>query len=59
MLMAIQSIKCSECGKIFRSSATASFHAEKTGHQEFEESTEEVGDFILLLYVQLIGASTD
>ena len=38
-----QSIKCSECGKIFRSQGTASFHAEKTGHQEFEESTEEVG----------------
>lgn len=37
-----QSIKCSECGKVFRSSATASFHAEKSGHQEFEESTEEV-----------------
>lgn len=37
-----QSIKCSECGKIFRSTATASFHGEKSGHQEFEESTEEV-----------------
>ena len=37
-----KSIKCSECGKVFRSSATASFHAEKSGHQEFEESTEEV-----------------
>lgn len=37
-----KSIKCSECGKIFRSSASASFHAEKSGHQDFEESTEEV-----------------
>lgn len=37
-----KSIKCSECGKVFRSSATASFHAEKSGHQEFEESTEEI-----------------
>lgn len=37
-----KSIKCSECGKTFRSQATASFHAEKSGHQEFEESTEEV-----------------
>ncbi|KAI9639116.1 ubiquitin-related domain-containing protein [Dioszegia hungarica] len=36
------SIKCSECGKIFKSSATASFHAERSGHQEFEESTEEI-----------------
>lgn len=37
-----RSIKCSECGKIFRSQATASFHAEKSGHENFEESTEEV-----------------
>lgn len=37
-----KSIKCSECGKTFRSQATASFHAEKSGHENFEESTEEV-----------------
>ncbi|RSH89053.1 hypothetical protein EHS25_002715 [Saitozyma podzolica] len=37
-----KSIKCSECGKVFRSQATASFHAERSGHQEFEESTEEI-----------------
>ncbi|ADV23763.1 DNA-binding protein [Cryptococcus gattii E566] len=37
-----KSIKCSECGKIFRSQATASFHAEKSGHDQFEESTEEI-----------------
>lgn len=37
-----KSIKCSECGKVFRSQATAGFHAERTGHEEFEESTEEV-----------------
>lgn len=37
-----KSIKCSECGKVFRSQATASFHAEKSGHENFEESTEEV-----------------
>lgn len=37
-----RSIKCSECGKTFRSQATASFHAEKSGHTDFEESTEEV-----------------
>lgn len=37
-----KSIKCSECGKIFRNTAVAQFHAEKSGHQEFEESTEEV-----------------
>jgi hypothetical protein len=37
-----KSIKCSDCGKMFRSQATASFHAEKSGHENFEESTEEV-----------------
>ncbi|RXK35574.1 DNA-binding protein [Tremella mesenterica] len=37
-----RSIKCSECGKVFRSEASASFHAEKSGHQQFEESTEEI-----------------
>lgn len=37
-----QSIKCSECGKIFRNTALAQFHAEKSGHDQFEESTEEV-----------------
>lgn len=37
-----QSIKCSECGKVFRNAALANFHAEKSGHDQFEESTEEV-----------------
>ncbi|KAJ7272704.1 DNA-binding protein [Mycena haematopus] len=37
-----KSIKCSECGKVFRNTALAQFHAEKSGHQEFEESTEEI-----------------
>ncbi|KAJ7813166.1 hypothetical protein B0H14DRAFT_2854907 [Mycena olivaceomarginata] len=37
-----KSIKCSECGKVFRNTALAQFHAEKSGHQEFEESTEEL-----------------
>ncbi|KAJ7777421.1 ubiquitin-related domain-containing protein [Mycena metata] len=37
-----KSIKCSECGKIFRNTAVAQFHAEKSGHQEFEESTDEI-----------------
>ncbi|KAJ7623630.1 ubiquitin-related domain-containing protein [Roridomyces roridus] len=37
-----KSIKCSECGKVFRNTAVAQFHAEKSGHQEFEESTEEL-----------------
>ncbi|GJE99251.1 hypothetical protein PsYK624_155010 [Phanerochaete sordida] len=37
-----KSIKCSECGKIFRNTALAQYHAEKSGHDQFEESTEEV-----------------
>ncbi|KZW00449.1 hypothetical protein EXIGLDRAFT_721964 [Exidia glandulosa HHB12029] len=37
-----RSIKCSLCGKIFKNTALANFHAEKSGHDQFEESTEEV-----------------
>lgn len=37
-----QSIKCIECSKVFKSPAFASFHAEKSGHTSFEESTEEI-----------------
>ncbi|EKM50568.1 uncharacterized protein PHACADRAFT_263919 [Phanerochaete carnosa HHB-10118-sp] len=37
-----KSIKCSECGKIFKNTALAQYHAEKSGHDQFEESTEEV-----------------
>ncbi|KAI0291026.1 ubiquitin-related domain-containing protein [Multifurca ochricompacta] len=37
----VQSIRCSECGKIFKNTALANFHAEKSGHDQFEESTEE------------------
>lgn len=40
----IKSIKCSECGKVFKNTALANFHAEKSGHDQFEESTEEVID---------------
>ncbi|KDN47326.1 hypothetical protein K437DRAFT_255865 [Tilletiaria anomala UBC 951] len=36
------SIKCTECGKQFRNQAYAQFHAEKSGHTDFEESTEEI-----------------
>ncbi|KAG8930081.1 hypothetical protein FRC02_004652 [Tulasnella sp. 418] len=39
---AVQSIKCSQCGKIFRDMALANFHAEKSGHDQFEESTDEI-----------------
>lgn len=37
-----KSIKCTDCGKVFKSPAFASFHAEKSGHTSFEESTEEI-----------------
>ncbi|KAG8901873.1 hypothetical protein FRB99_005029 [Tulasnella sp. 403] len=36
------SIKCSQCGKVFRDMDLANFHAEKSGHDQFEESTEEI-----------------
>ncbi|GHJ89599.1 hypothetical protein NliqN6_6001 [Naganishia liquefaciens] len=36
-----RSVKCSECGKVFKNQDLVSFHAEKSGHSEFEESTEE------------------
>lgn len=37
-----KSVKCSDCGKLLKSAAFASFHAEKSGHTNFEESTEEI-----------------
>ncbi|KAF9454395.1 hypothetical protein P691DRAFT_656154 [Macrolepiota fuliginosa MF-IS2] len=37
-----KSIKCSECGKIFKNTALANYHAEKSGHDQFEESIEEI-----------------
>ncbi|KAF9646516.1 hypothetical protein BDM02DRAFT_3099702 [Thelephora ganbajun] len=37
-----KSIKCSECGKVFKNAALANYHAEKSGHDQFEESTEEI-----------------
>ncbi|KAG1863525.1 ubiquitin-related domain-containing protein [Suillus subalutaceus] len=37
-----KSIKCSECGKVFKTTALANYHAEKSGHDQFEESTEEI-----------------
>ncbi|KAF9269301.1 hypothetical protein L218DRAFT_953866 [Marasmius fiardii PR-910] len=37
-----KSIKCAQCGKTFRNTALANFHAEKSGHDQFEESTEEI-----------------
>ncbi|KAJ3532075.1 hypothetical protein NM688_g7477 [Phlebia brevispora] len=37
-----KSIKCTQCGKVFRNTALAQYHAEKSGHDQFEESTEEI-----------------
>ncbi|GAA93951.1 hypothetical protein E5Q_00597 [Mixia osmundae IAM 14324] len=37
-----KSIKCLECGKIFRNTALAGFHGDRSGHDQFEESTEEI-----------------
>ena len=39
---AAHSLVCGDCGKKFRSNAQATFHATKTGHQDFSESTEEI-----------------
>ena len=37
-----KSLVCDECGKKFRSVNQAQFHGEKTGHEQFSESTEEI-----------------
>lgn len=37
-----RSLVCNECGKKFRSQAQAEFHASKTEHVDFSESTEEL-----------------
>ncbi|KAH0565946.1 hypothetical protein GP486_000667 [Trichoglossum hirsutum] len=36
------SLVCNDCGRRFRSTAQAEFHASKTEHQNFSESTEEI-----------------
>ncbi|KAI0554568.1 ubiquitin-related domain-containing protein [Xylaria curta] len=36
------SLVCNECGKKFRSQREAEFHANKSGHADFAESTEEI-----------------
>lgn len=37
-----QSYKCNECGKILSNMANLELHANKTGHSDFEESTQSV-----------------
>lgn len=36
-----KSIKCDECGKLFKTQLEVEFHSTKSGHQQFSESTEE------------------
>jgi len=36
-----KSLKCDECGKLFRTQEEVEFHAAKSGHSQFSESTEE------------------
>lgn len=36
------SMVCNDCGRRLRNMAAAQFHAEKTGHDDFAESTEEI-----------------
>lgn len=36
-----KSIKCDECGKLFRTETEVEFHAAKSGHSSYSESTEE------------------
>ncbi|KAF2479836.1 ubiquitin-related domain-containing protein [Neohortaea acidophila] len=40
--MEARSFVCNDCGKKFRGMAQAQFHAEKSGHDDFAESTEEL-----------------
>ncbi|WFD37380.1 uncharacterized protein MJAP1_000324 [Malassezia japonica] len=37
-----KSIRCRECDKVFRDMDLAMYHADKSGHDDFEESTEEI-----------------
>lgn len=37
-----KSLICDDCGRQFRTTALAEFHASKSGHENFSESTEEV-----------------
>lgn len=37
-----RSLVCNDCGKKFRGQSQAEFHASKSGHVDFAESTEEI-----------------
>lgn len=36
------SIRCDDCNKLFKDQALAGYHAEKSGHASFSQSTEEI-----------------
>ena len=42
MDVSANSVQCNDCGKKFRNMTAAQAHAEKTGHDDFEESAEEL-----------------
>jgi hypothetical protein len=42
-----KSLECLDCGKLFKNVELANYHAEKSGHENFEESVEEVDAFLL------------
>lgn len=46
---AAKSLKCTDCGKLFKNADLANYHAEKSGHENFEESVEEVSSQYTLL----------
>ena len=46
-----KSLKCMDCGKLFKNADLANYHAEKSGHENFEESVEEV---VLLIQGRLV-----
>ena len=37
-----KSLKCVDCGKLFKNADLANYHAEKSGHENFEETVDEV-----------------
>ncbi|GIY10036.1 UBX domain-containing protein 1 [Caerostris darwini] len=42
VVLEAKSLKCDECNKKFRTDSEVEFHAVKTGHQSFSESSEEI-----------------
>ena len=53
-----KSIKCSVCGKTFKNVDLANYHAEKSGHDQFEESTEEVRIHFSVWGTEAVGFMT-